>query len=1041
FDANGGTGGTAATQDYGSAITPPTVTREHCAFVGWTPQVAATVPASNVTYTAIWRGNPYQMTFDAAGGKGGTSGRQEYGAPLVAPTVTREWYSFAGWSPSLPATVPAGDATYAAQWKANTYTVTFNPDGGAVSPSAKSVTFDSAYGKLPVPTKEYCTFAGWTLGGVAVDSSAKVVTPADHSLVARWRRWGARMSSANETLKSLYPDDYGNLTTVVLEEGITRIPKGFFDGCEKVTSVTWPSTLVEFGIDDLPTRIRAKLSYDANGFMIYNNWILGYKNREAASVAIPAGVVGIGRGVFAEMYDLETVTMPESVRNIAESAFEGCTYIQEFAFKSGLRHVGGAAFMDCTSLLRATFADGVESLGASAFAGCWQMQSVRLPSTLRSVGDNAFSGCDNLTGVTVPTHAGTMSYLFPSAYSRIEAVTIAEGETAVMDEMFAGCARLSGGATQTDMSMIPSTVTNIGARAFQGCTSLTAVVLPDSVTSMGVAAFSGCSALWNVTLSRNLEGIPNRAFYGCSSLETMIVPASVASLGSSFFSGRSAQSGGAVHNALYFLGNAPDCAGGVYSAVSGDLTTYVVQDSRGWDGRAGSRSLPSAWNGHPITYWTPARFDVTFDANGGRFDSSGGSTWSEQQIKDTGYTLPSTEPVRPGWAFEGWWTEPTGGAQVKYTTKVTATRAHTLYAHWRSLGERMTATFNANGGTVVVPGSKDYVPGQTFGQFPVPTRRGYAFEGWWTEAVNGVRMTEATQVPAADMELFAHWSPVTYYVRFNANGGTGEATYQRFTYDSRQALCTHGFYRFGFAFSGWAVEPGGQVRYAENATVVNLEETQDAVFDLYAVWSGEGYSIRFDSNGGTGIMDNQTIAVGETQTLWPCAFARAGYSFAGWATTPSGVVAYLDGAAVRNLATANGATVPLYAVWKAGGQTVRITFDANGGSVSPAYWNCVVGTKVEAFPTPTRPGFSFLGWYTAASDGTKVTSIARVSAAQRLYAHWTSNGGVAPGPSTYTVSFNANGGSVSPASRSVTGGAAVGTLPTPTRTGYTFKGW
>ena len=1023
--------------------TLPTPFRDGYAFIGWTygrQSISNETIVSAVddhVLVAQWKGKPYKLTFNANGGTGGMTEMQDCGTSLTAPTVTRTGYTFTGWSPSVPSTMPAGNTTYTAQWQVNQYTVTFNANGGAGGKSGRQ-NFGSAI-VAPTVTREWCTFAGWS-PAVAATVPANNVT-----YTAQWARWGDSISASKlggKTMRELYPADYAHMTTVILEEGITELPIGFFDGCDKVESVTWSSTLVDFGIDAIPPKILQSLSYDANGFMIYRNWILDYKNRGAEAVTIPNGIVGIGHGAFAEMYDLETVSMPESLVCIAKGAFEGCTYIQEIVFKSGLRHVGAEAFRDCTSLLRATFADGVETIGSYAFGGCWQMQSVQLPATLRNVGSAVFSRCDNLTGVTVPTHVATMNSLFPSSYSRIESVVVADGETSIMSGMFAGCSRLSGGATQTDMLVIPSTITNVGDRAFQNCVSLTSIVLPDSVASLGDSAFAGCSALWNVTLSRNLEAIPRRAFYGCSSLESMIVPASVSYLGDSFFSGRSdALPGDAVHNAIYFLGNAPECEYGVYSDVSGDLTTYVVQDSRGWDGRAGSRALPSLWRGYPITYWTPARFDVTFDANGGRFDSMGGSTWSEQQIKDTGYTLPSVEPVRPGWAFEGWWTAPMGGGQVKYTTKVTATRSHTLYAHWRSLGESMTVTFNSNGGTVVTPGSQDYVPGQTFGQFPVPTRRGYTFQGWWTEAVNGVRMTEATAVPAADMELFAHWAPISYYVRFNPNGGKGDAIFQMFTYDLRQALNVHEFSRTGFAFSGWAIEPSGQVRYAEGAIIVNLEETQDAVFDLYAVWSGSGYSIRFDSNGGTGIMDNQTIAVGETQALWKNAFARPGYVFTGWAMTPSGNVSYRDGASVKNLATENGATVSLYAVWKTSGQTMRITFDASGGSVSPAYWDCVAGTTVESFPTPTRSGFVFDGWYTAANGGVKVTSIARVSVALKLFAHWISNGGVAPGPSTYTVMFNANGGSVLPATCTVAGGVAIGTLPTPIRTGYTFVGW
>ena len=1038
FDANGGTGGKTVKQDYGTTIVAPTVTRLGYTFTGWLPAVPATVPADNTTYVAQWRINQYNITFNANGGTGGKTVTQDCGTTLAAPAVTRTGYTFVCWSPSVPSTVPAENATYTAQWRVNQYMVIFDANGGIGGSSGKQ-----DYGSpiiVPTVTREWFNFMGWS-------PSVAVTVPAnDVTYTAQWSRYGAEFTAsqvAGKKLRELYPDDYANLTTIVLKDGISELPEGFFDGCDKVEFVTWPSTLLEFGIDDLPSKIRATLAYDENGFMLYNGWILDYQNRNVAAVTIPEGIVGIGRGAFSAMFDLETVTMPESLKCIAKGAFEDCSWIQDLQFMSGLRYVGPFAFRGCSSLLRATFADGVENLGTNVFESCWRMQSVRLPFTVTNIGVNAFTGCSAIRGVTVPTQVETMQTLFPVAYTKIETAEVAEGETAVMNDMFKGCTALRGGATQTDMSMIPNTVTNIGARAFQGCTSLTAFVVPDSVTEIGEAVFLGCTSLWNVTLSRNLEAIPDKAFYGCTMLETMVVPQNVNYLGNQFFCGKD---NGA--NALYYLcTNAPTCHASAYSAITGNMTTYVEQGSRSWDGRQGSRVLPQSWNGYPITYWTPNRFDVTFDANGGRFELVDGSAyaWSEQQITDTGYALPSTEPIRPGWAFEGWWTEQYGGAEVRYTTLVTATRTHMLYAHWRLLGEGMTVTFNSNGGTVVVPGSQDYVPGQTFGQFPVPTRRGYAFQGWWTESVDGVHMTEATQVPAADMELFAHWSPITYVVRFHANGGKGGDVDQTFEFDVQKALASHTFTRTGFAFSGWATTPSGQVRYAENASVVNLEEVQDKVVDLYAVWSGVGYSVRFDSNGGNGIMDNQTIAVDETQNLWPNVFARGGYNFAGWALSPTdaanGTVKYRDGAAVRNLATSNGAVVPLYAVWFSSDQTVRISFDANGGSVSPDYWDCLMGTAVEAFPTATRPGFTFSGWWTAKTGGMEVESIAVVSDARTFYAHWAENGEVNPGDWSCTVSFNANGGSVTETSRIVGSGATVGMLPAPIRMGYSFRGW
>ena len=96
-------------------------------------------------------------------------------------------------------------------------------------------------------------------------------------------------------------------------------------------------------------------------------------------------------------------------------------------------------------------------------------------------------------------------------------------------------------------------------------------------------------------------------------------------------------------------------------------------------------------------------------------------------------------------------------------------------------------------------------------------------------------------------------------------------------------------------------------------------------------------------------------------------------------------------------------------------------------------------------PTPTRSGFRFDGWFTAASGGTEITSSTKVSITtpQTMYAHWTAL--------TMVVTTNANGGTISStsgwtgtgasATQTLTYGKAYGLLPTPTRTGYTFDGW
>ena len=84
----------------------------------------------------------------------------------------------------------------------------------------------------------------------------------------------------------------------------------------------------------------------------------------------------------------------------------------------------------------------------------------------------------------------------------------------------------------------------------------------------------------------------------------------------------------------------------------------------------------------------------------------------------------------------------------------------------------------------------------------------------------------------------------------------------------------------------------------------------------------------------------------------------------------------------------NHENVPLYAVWVSEDETVRVSFNPCGGSVSPDYWDCVIGTAVESFPQPTRPGYYFAGWWTAAESGTQRTSLNYVASPVTFYAHW-----------------------------------------------------
>ena len=109
-----------------------------------------------------------------------------------------------------------------------------------------------------------------------------------------------------------------------------------------------------------------------------------------------------------------------------------------------------------------------------------------------------------------------------------------------------------------------------------------------------------------------------------------------------------------------------------------------------------------------------------------------------------------------------------------------------------------------------------------------------------------------------------------------------------------------------------------------------------------------------------------------------------------------------------------------------------VAFNSNGGS-TVASQSVRYGSKAVQPTNPTRAGYTFQGWYTAKNGGTKYDFNQTVTGDITLYAHWSVN--------SYTLTFDGNGGKPSESSRTVQYGSQYGSLPTATRTGYTFQGW
>lgn len=482
---------------------------------------------------------------------------------------------------------------------------------------------------------------------------------------------------------------------------------------------------------------------------------------------------------------------------------------------------------------------------------------------------------------------------------------------------------------------------------------------------------------------------------------------------------------------------------GYYDQAEGGTKYYNADGSSAinWN-KAGDTTL--------YAHWTANSYQVIFNANGGS-----GSMDAEKFVYGEEKQLSTNSFTKTGYAFVGWTTEEIAG-DVIYADGASVSSLTTeqggivnLYAVWRPI--TYTVVFNGNGADGSMEDQQMTYDTEAALSPNGYTKTGYHFLGWSKTSTaeegelddrNNVK--NLTENEGSKVTLYAVWGANTYTVAFHANGGTGSPmAAQSFTYDeAAKALSKNQYSRIGYTFKGWALTDTAtatEVKYADQEKVQNLVVTQDEVLNLYAVWTAQSYTVSFDANGGNMMTDSTSKKVTYGSTYGTLlAATRIGYDFAGWYTEKE------DGTAIAADNTVNiTEDITLYAHWTA--KTFTVSFDTNKGSGSstPTAVNSINVTYDDSYgnlPVTGRTGYTFNGWYTARSGGTKVTANTKITltADQTLYAQWTAN--------TYKVTFNTNGGSFADSKteqRINQTYDANYTLPgeTPTRAGYAFDGW
>ena len=265
--------------------------------------------------------------------------------------------------------------------------------------------------------------------------------------------------------------------------------------------------------------------------------------------------------------------------------------------------------------------------------------------------------------------------------------------------------------------------------------------------------------------------------------------------------------------------------------------------------------------------WNRQKFDVKYDANGG-------DSVPEAQVKEYGLSLKLSEkvPQRKGYGFDCWSTY-ADGKGVKYYPgdSYDINSEVTLYAQW--VAGAYTVTFDAQGGTAEKK-TAGYVYDSKYETLPSATRTGYVFDGWYTAADGGTRVTEDDIVKTeGNFTLYAHWTPYTYMVYFNAAQGECSETSLEVTYDQPYGTLPVPT-RNGYLFAGWYT-PDEKEIYSDSTVKITNNTT------VTAKWVEGHYTAYFNPKGG--ICDTEYIMVqnGRSYGHLPEP-TRKGFNFTGW---------------------------------------------------------------------------------------------------------------------------------------------------------------
>ncbi len=1054
-------------------------------FAGWTGTGLTTasqvveIPTGstgNRTYTANWNLDGYRIIYNL---DGGTAAGNPTAYNVASNAITlidpvKPGYTFLGWTgtdiseATTGYTIPAGstgDKTFNANWELTGYTITYNLNGGSfdggIDPNPATYNFNSGAILLKNPTKAGYTFTGWEYNGVV---SAQVTIPAG--------------STGNRTYTAIFEKSVYTISYAGIEGAtITSNPTSYSVDSNAITLNNPSKTGYTFegwvgsGLSGASKSVTiakgstGNKSYTATWTPL--SYTITYNGIEGATIS--------GNKTNPNAYTFETATFtlnapaktgavftgwtgdngssPEQTVTIPKGSTGNKTYTANWTYNDytiTYDLAGGTETTNPTTYkvtsadinLNAPVRTGYTFAGWTGTGLDSATANVKIPTG--STGNRNYKA--NWQAITY-----TITYILnggqvasnanPKTYT-VESSSIELVNPVKTGSVFAGW-------TGTELTEPTMTVTipkgSISNRTYTATWTDNSYTI--TYTNIDGATFAGENrttynevtndfALINPTKrGYHFDGWSGTGISGSGISDSVTIPK-----GSSGNRSYKANWTLEEYTISYTLDGGTEGIGNprTYTVNDAPFTLYAPVKTgfefAGWNSDISAETEmsvtidPSVTTGNInfIATWTSGSYVITLDTKGGTLPSGQASTINYTYDSAT---ITIQNPTKTGYTFAGWTGTGLTSATASLVIPQHSTGDRSYVANWVSSNEN-NITYNLNGGKVEGTNPETYETDSGLITLIKPTKDGYKFNGWAVDNdANGI-VTPSTGGKSVAIDtttggsaiLSATWTPSSYKITYNLNGGTATNP-PSYTIETA-AFTLSNPVREGYTFGGWI---GTDIdATAPNSRVTIAAATGNRTYT--AVWTEKNYAITYNYNGGSTSEPNPTSYSIVTPTFTLSNPVKTGYTFTGWSGTDiSGtakVVTIQTGSTGARSYTANFTS-----------ETYTITYSGvEDTSAYPATYT--VDSENISIPNPTKDGYEFLGWkHDGSLDPEKNLVIAKGSTGNKSFAaQWAEV--------EYTITYNLDGGSVSgtnPETYNIE--SADIKLVNPTKAGYTFTGW